>query len=231
MITAIVPARSGSKRLPGKNIKLLGVRPLIFHTLDAVMDHEYITKVIFTTDSDTYIDLVQKEYGNRITIEKRPDHYAADTTKVHDEIVRLAENEAIDTDWFMLCLPTAPLRNHATVARLLADWKVDQQPRFSACQYNFPIQFAFDIDAEGQWQPISEDSPMITGNTRSQDIPKRYRPNGAIYLHKKESLYHNKTFYIDAKPFLISEIESTDVDTELDFALAEVLMNEANEAC
>lgn len=224
LITAIVPARSGSKRLPGKNVKLLRGRPLIFHTLDALVDHQQITKVVFTTDSDSYIDLVRDEYGDAVKIEKRPEHYASDTTKVHDEVVRLADTSVIDSQWFMLCLPTAPLRNHQTVKNLLAAWSVDQQARFSASAYTFPIQFAFEIDDQGSWNPVLKDSPMLTGNTRSQDIPTRYRPNGAIYLQMVDQLYKNKTFYINAKPFLITDIESTDVDNEIDFKIAESLM-------
>lgn len=226
MITAIVPARGGSKRLPGKNIRPLAGRPLIFHTLDALIGHAEILRVIFTTDSDEYIGLVKAEYGDKVFIEKRPEHYASDTTKVHDEIVRLATENIIDTDWFMLCLPTAPLRTFDTVERLLTEWRVGKNALFSASKYAFPIQFAFDINNSGDWEPILQDSPMVTGNTRSQDIPTRFRPNGAIYLQKKETLSKNITFYLDAKPFLTTEVESTDVDTALDFKLAEVLINE-----
>lgn len=227
MITAIVPARGGSKRLPGKNIKPLAGRPLIFHTLDALLDHSEITKRVFTSDSDEYIKLVSGEYGDQISIEKRPDHFASDTIKVFDELVRLAETNIIDTEWFMLCLPTAPLRSHVTVERLLQEWRKDHCARFSASNYDFPIQFAFDISVDGEWEPIFSDSPMVTGKTRSQDIPTKYRPNGAIYLQRTETLFENNTFYKNAKPFLISDIESTDVDTELDFKLAELLIGKA----
>ena len=225
MITAVVPARSGSKRLPGKNIKHLRGRPLIFHTLDALLDHPEISKIVFTTDSDSYIDLVIAEYGDIVTIEKRPEYYASDTTKVHDEILRLANTKVISTKWFMLCLPTAPLRSHLTVKKFLDNWRSDYSARFSASAYSFPIQFAFDIDNDGSWIPLLDDSPMLTGNTRSQDIPTRYRPNGAIYLQTVEELFKNKTFYINAKPFLISQVESTDVDSEVDFKLAELLID------
>lgn len=226
MITAIVPARGGSKRLPGKNIKLLNNRPLIFHTLDALVGQRFVDKVVFTTDSDQYIELVVAEYGDKVVIEKRPDSYASDTMKVYDEIVRLKKTKVLDSDWFMLCLPTAPLRTFDTVSRMLTDWEVDSKARFSASEYDFPIQFGFDIDANGEWVPLLDDSPMITGNTRSQDIPVRYRPNGAIYLQKTETLGRTKTFYLEAKPFLMDELESIDVDNELDFKIAEVVMKE-----
>lgn len=229
MITAVIPARSGSKRLPGKNTRLLNGRPLIFHSLDAVLNHAAITKVVFTTESDEYIRLVVNEYGDRVVIEKRPERFASDNAKVYDEVVRLAKNNIIDTDWFMLCLPTAPLRSHATVARLLQAWEIDQHARFSASPYGFPIQFAFDMEANEDWKPIFESSPMLTGDTRSQNIPARYRPNGAIYLHRTDQLKLVKTFYIGAKPFLISDIEGIDVDTPIDFKVAELLMAERDQ--
>jgi len=224
MITAIIPARGGSKRLPGKNVRLLAGRPLIFHTIDAVLNHPAISRIIFTTDSDAYINLVRTEYDDQVAIIKRPTEYASDKAKVYDEVVRLAQIGEISTEWFLTCLPTAPLRNHVTVEKLLAEWTEEPTPRFSVSKYSFPIQFAFDIDDDGDWRSIFADSPMVTGKTRSQDIPPRYRPNGAMYLQKTVNLESNKTFYIDAKPFLISEVESTDVDTEIDFALAEILL-------
>lgn len=228
MITAIVPARAGSKRLPGKNIKMLAGKPLIFHTIDALVGHQGISKVVFTTDSDDYIELVIAEYGDKVVIEKRPESYASDTMKVYDEIVRLKQTKVLDSDWFMLCLPTAPLRTFDTVSRMLKEWDRDGLARFSASEYDFPIQFGFDIDANGDWVPLLDDSPMITGNTRSQDIPIRYRPNGAIYLQKTETLGRTKTFYLEAKPFLMDEFESIDVDNELDFKIAEVVIKEKN---
>ena len=57
MITAVIPARSGSKRLPVKNVRKLAGRPLVFYTLDSVLGHSEITKIIFTTDSEEYINL------------------------------------------------------------------------------------------------------------------------------------------------------------------------------
>ena len=105
----------------------------------------------------------------------------------------------------------------------LDEWSLDLKPRFSASEYGFPVQFSFDIDSNGNWIPDMDDSPMITGNTRSQDIPKRYRPNGAMYLQKVSSLYKNMTFYIDAVPFVMSESDSIDIDNAEDFAIAEVL--------
>ena len=99
---------------------------------------------------------------------------------------------------------------------------------FTASEYDFPIQFAFNIDQSGAWEAVNSNSPMLTGKTRSQDLSKKYRPNGAIYLLESRSFISNATFYMCAKPFLISKRESIDVDTRLDFKIAEILINEEN---
>lgn len=221
-ITAIVPARGGSKRLPGKNLKLLGGRPLLFHTLDALIDHDIDMDVVFTSDCQEYLAAVEMEYGARVSQIHRPKEFATDTTKVHDEVVRLALS-GILSEWFMVCLPTAPFRNHAVVEDFLDVWKQAQEPMFTACEYEFPVQFAFAVTNSCQWDPLLADSPMITGNTRSQDIPKLYRPNGAIYLHRTETLYTNPTFYTDARPYLMSLNDSIDIDTNIDLVIAETL--------
>ncbi len=224
MITAIIPARSGSKRLQGKNIKNLSGRPLMFYTIDAVLGHEEINSVILTTDSEKYIDLAKETYGDTICYECRPPEYANDTAKVYDEIKRLVKTGVVKTPWYIQCLPTCPLRDHKVVRSLLDQWKLDWRPIFSAVAYEFATQFAFNLSANGRgWKAISEQSPMITGNTRSQDIPNTYRPNGAMYLQHVDNI-ENKTLYTFADVFLMTREESIDVDTNLDFLICEQLL-------
>jgi len=223
MITAVVPARSGSKRLPGKNIKLLDGRPLVFHTLDAFINHNKISTVLFTTDSSEYIEMVEEEFGDKVTCIKRPQEYGGDHVKVYDEIKRLISTGDISTDWYLLGLPTCPMRNHDIVSKMLSQWEIDQKPLFSGVEYDFPTQFAFQLSHNKSWQPIINESPMVTGNTRSQDIPKTYRPNGAMYLQKISNI-ENKTFYIGADVYLMDIADSVDVDTELDFLVCEYTM-------
>lgn len=221
MITAIIPARSGSKRLPGKNIKQLAGKPLVFHTIDSVLGHPEISRVIFTTDSEEYINLAKAEYGAKIDYEYRPPEFAGDHVKVYDELKRLIKTGIIRTEWYMQCLPTCPLRDQTIVRGLLDQWKQDHSPVFSVVDYDFPTQFAFNLSQDGKsWEPVVEDSPMLTGNTRSQDIPKTYRPNGAMYLQHVDNI-ENKTLYMDADTYLMSREASIDIDTELDFLICE----------
>jgi CMP-N-acetylneuraminic acid synthetase len=228
MITFIVPARAGSQRLKNKNIKELNGKPLIFYTLESLLDHELISRVIFTSDSEEYCDLVSREYGNKVTIEIRPYKTATNSTKVVDEVERLLENrsEYFDSEWFGLALPTAPLRDHNIVEDALRFFKKTKYPLFSCNVYDFPIQFAFRMVEEQKqnWSPVLESSPMITGNTRSQDIEKLYRPNGALYINSKSNFLKSKILYKNANAFEITSEASMDVDTELDFRIVEQII-------
>jgi len=233
MITFIVPARGGSQRLPNKNIKLLNGKPLFFHTIDALIGHELIDRVVFTSDSKEYCELAEKQYADNITILNRPKETATNKTKVVEELKRIFDihPELFSTEWFGLALPTAPLRSHDTVSNALTFFERTKYPLFSCNVYDFPTQFAFRLDnskfLEQNWRPVLEDSPMITGNTRSQDIEKLYRPNGAIYINKISNFLQSKTLYNQANGFEISSIEAMDIDTELDFKIVESLMKES----
>ena len=225
MITAIIPARSGSKRLPNKNIKMLANKPLIFHTINSVLNHPEITRILFTTDSKEYINLVKAEYDDKLFYEHRPSEYATDNTKVYDELKRLIKNGLIETQWYMLCLPTCPLRNNEIVRDFLDCWNVEKKPIFSANENDFPPQFSFTIDKnKPNWLPLMNDSPMLSGNTRSQDIEKTYRPNGALYLQHVDNI-HKKTLYIDASVYLMNREDSIDIDSELDFIICEQILS------
>ena len=226
MITFIVPARSGSQRLPNKNILPLNGRPLIFHTIDSLLNHELIDRVIFTSDSRDYCQLVKNEYGNKVTLLLRPKATATNTTKVVEELRRIIKehNSLFSSKWFGLALPTAPLRNYDTVFRCLEYFKKVEEPIFSCNAYDFPIQFAFTFNPKSKdinWDPVSIESPMITGNTRSQDIKKTYRPNGALYINSIDNFIKAKTLYENALAYEISADESIDIDNEIDFKIAE----------
>jgi CMP-N,N'-diacetyllegionaminic acid synthase len=224
MITAIVPARSGSKRLPGKNIRKLAGRPLIFHTIDSVLNHQVITKIIFTSDSEEYIDLAKTEYANKIDYEYRPSRYAGDNIKIYDELKRLIKRGRVETEWYMLCLPTCPLRNNKIVADLLTKWNQNHKPIFSAVAYDFPTQFAFTISKDNsKWTPITDDSPLLLGDTRSQDMEKTYRPNGAIFLQHIDNI-KNSSLYVDTNVFIMNPEDSIDIDTKLDFQICESIL-------
>ena len=226
-LTIIIPARSGSKRLTDKNIYPLAGKPLVFYTIDAAIGHPEVSYILFTSDSLKYIDMVEKEYGKKVICIHRPIETASDKTKVTDEIKRLIveEPEYYESGWFSVLLPTAPLRNFNILKSCIDRYRMTQTALFSCHKHDFPPQFSFGIK-DDKWYPLfGDDSPMVTGNTRSQDIAQMYRPNGAIYIQKVETFLKRKIFYDDAIPFIMDQEVSIDIDTLQDINYCEYIMN------
>ena len=120
-ILAIIPARRGSKRLPGKNIKILGDKPLIAWTIEAAKNSQYIDHIIVSTDSDK-IAKVAKNWGVAVPFE-RPSYLSTDEASSEDVIVHtlnwIEENEGILFDYFILLQPTSPLRQTKDIDQAL----------------------------------------------------------------------------------------------------------------
>jgi len=224
---AFVPARSGSKRLKNKNIKLLNGKPLVIWTLEALVKCEKISEVKFSTDSLDYWNIV-KSYINseKITLDYRELNDASDNIKIFDYLKN--NNKKIFSSLkgaFILALPTAPFRNKHHIEEAIKLFESINKPVFSATEFTFPISFAFKLKNK-KWDPVFKNSPMITGNTRSQDQEKLYRPNGAIYIRRIEDLLDSnlKTLYYDAVPFIMDIQDSIDIDNISDFKIAEAIM-------
>jgi len=229
--TAFVPARSGSKRLPGKNIKLLAGRPLVVWTLEAFVNSDKVDEVIFSTDSMEYWEIAKKYIkSDKLVLDFRSSEEAGDTVKIFDYLKN--ENQKIFGNRegvFILALPTAPLRKTTHINEAIALYEAQEKPVFSAVQYGFSISFAF-TQKDNDWKPVFKDSPMITGNTRSQDQAEVYHPNGAIYVRPIDDLRSTKltTLYEDAIPYIMSDIDSADIDNEIDFMFAEAVIKSKN---
>jgi len=223
--TAIVPARSGSKRLPGKNIRPLAGKPLLLWTLEACVHSDSVDQVILSTDSREYWQLARDHIdADRLTLDLRSPDEAGDTVKIFDYLVGSADKIFSDrAGRFLLCLPTMPLRSAEHIGEAIALCEQTGRAVFSAVEFEAPTSFAFSIDEAGEWHPCAQDSPMVTGNTRSQDQLKTYHPNGAIYIREIEDLASPdlRTLYQGALPYIMDRSASVDIDTLEDFKLAE----------
>ncbi len=181
---AIIPARGGSKRLPGKNIKEVNGKPLICYTIEAAIKSGCFDTILFSSDSEEILS-VANEY-KKITIDLRPDSLAGDKVKVIDAVCEIADRDEFQGkfDTISLLLPTCPFRRRATDIQNgfeLLDRDIDSV--ISATNFDFPIRMSFEIDRDTQeLQYIFDPSPLVTGNTRSQDHTPTYRPNGAFYI-------------------------------------------------
>ena len=220
----IIPARGGSKRLPRKNIKLLCGKPLVFYTIDAVLKSKIFDKVIFTSDDDEILNTVSTNYTLPIleTI-KSPKKLASDTSKVIDTVVYFAD---VNYDQTWLTLPTSPLKtskDFISSSHLLEN-KVDSV--ISYTEMEFPPTLGLTAGYAGRLFDYDSTLPWQNGNSRSQDHPTVYRPNGAIYGSWTNRLLNNKNYYKGiVKGHFMPRNRSIDIDTQFEFDLAEFLMN------
>jgi len=226
-ITAFVPARSGSKRVPGKNTRLLAGKPLLVWTLEACANARGVDKVILSTDSQDYWDIARKYIQEeKLAMDWRSSDEAGDKVKIFDYLVSARDKIFTTRDGaFILALPTVPLRRVDQVEEAITQYERTGKPVFSATAYGFPVAFAFNMTEGDDWTPMLPTSPMVTGNTRSQDQVPAYHPNGAIYVRAIADLGMPglKTLYDGARPYLMDANSSVDIDNESDFLVAAAL--------
>jgi CMP-N-acetylneuraminic acid synthetase len=227
-LLSIVPARGGSKRLPGKNTKPLMGKPLLWHTLDAVIPHS--ETIIITTDCNKILRVASIWKNNNahkncnIILHDREAHLASDTSKVLETVVHLVEHHS-DFDMVGLFLPTAPLRKSDDVNKALLQLKKSNADGIiSTTHYEFPPTLSLVMDPDGLLHCADKSLPFITGNTRSQDHVEVLRPNGAIYLKYMKAFQRDLNFFKGrVLSYFMSREKSIDIDTKIDFKVAKLL--------
>jgi len=227
IILAIIPAGGGSKRLPRKNLLPLGGKPLIDYTLNAVVDSQYFDTVLFSSDDDEMLDYASKY--KQVTIEKRDSSLAGDKVKVIDLVKEISARSDFDNyDQVGLFLPTCPFRKASQIVEAAKLLEYSNYSVVSVCPMNDPLQLSLTIDEVSSVinpHAILNPSPLVTGNTRSQDFKPYYRVNGGIYLAWLDKFREKDNFFQgQVKGFVMSSLESVDIDYEHDLEIANLLL-------
>lgn len=221
---AIIPARAGSKRLPRKNLLDLCGKPLIAHSIEAALKSKYISKVIVSSDEEEILNIA-KEY--KADFIKRPDKLASDTATTFDALKHTLENVE-RYDYVVLLQPTSPLRSEKHIneaIELLKEKNADAI--ISVCEMEHSPLWSNTLDENLNMLDFLREEVL---NKRSQDLPKYYRLNGAIYICKTEKLLENKGFFIKENiyAYKMDKKHSVDIDEDIDFIIAEKLMQHNN---
>jgi CMP-N,N'-diacetyllegionaminic acid synthase len=218
---AIIPARGGSKRLPRKNLLDLGGKPLIAWSIESALKSKYISKVIVSSDDEEILQ-ISLNFGANII--KRPDELASDTATTFDTIEHTIKSLE-KYDYVVLLQPTSPLRSekHIDEAIELLEEK-DADAIISVCEVEHSPLWCNTLDENLNMSNFLCDEVL---NKRSQDLEKYYRLNGAIYICKTDKLLENKGFFIKENIFayVMRRGYSIDIDEEIDFKIAEILIN------
>lgn len=225
-IIAIIPARGGSKRLPGKNVKLLGGHPLIAWTIKAAQAAQDVSHIIVSTDDKKTADIAEL-YGVSVP-RLRPERLSTDTAATID-VVRYVldeyEEKHGEVDGVLLLQPTSPFRTAESIQRAIAMFS-DNDARNSVVSVSPAAShpaWCFKI-GKGIMQPFLDWSQL---SKRSQDLEPAYTLNGAIYLISPSALREKKSFVFEGTlPLVMAEgLETLDIDTPEDWAEAEQLVD------
>ena len=225
-VLAIVPARGGSKRLPGKNRLILNNKPLIAWSIEAGLNSSYVDRVIVSTDDQDIAD-ISREWGAEVPF-IRPQELASDKATTVDTIIHALqsiENSDERYDYILLLQPTSPLRTAKHIdeaVELMIEKCADSI--VGVTEVSHPVEWSNTLpDNLSMDNFISKEAYF----TRSQDFPKRYQINGAIYLIKKESLLSSGMMKseVNSIAYIMDKNDSVDIDDRFDFILAETLMD------
>ena len=225
-VFAVIPARGGSKSIPGKNIKALGGKPLLAWPIDVAREVAEIDRIIVSTD-DKEIGDVARRFGAEVY--ERPAHLATDQALVIDalkDLLARLEAEGDAPEWVILLEPTCPLRTAGDVRacmELVATGEYDSVATFKDA----------DLNPHRAWR-IADGVPevFIPGAVPwlpRQKLPKAYQLNGAVYVFRGALLKE------EAKSLLVGRLgavlmpreRSQDIDDHLDFMIVEALLKES----
>lgn len=232
-ILAIIPARGGSLRLPGKNIKLLGGKPLIEWSIDVARKVPSIDRIFVSTDCNDIAD-VCKQAGLDVPI-LRPKDLASDNSPTIDGVkhaIEYLKGRGEIYDFVLLLQPTSPLRSSDHVQKaidIVSSKNADAVISVCKCEHSpiwtnsLPTDFS-----------MSNFLDLKFKNMRSQDLPVYYRLNGAIFLVNIDKLYEEETFILSSNSYALEmdSMASVDIDYEIDFLLAETIIKQfSRDAC
>jgi CMP-N,N'-diacetyllegionaminic acid synthase len=214
---AVIPARGGSKRAPRKNIRLLGEKPLLAYTIAAAREAGLGDATLVSTE-DAEIAAVAKRWGARVLA--RPDALATDAASTESVLLHALDEAAKQgwhPKWILTLPPTSPFRRAATI-RFCMDHAAtsDVDCLFSLTETRASL---WRPGADGRIARLFPDAPR-----RQQDRAPLYEENSAIYVTAVPALRATGSVLgISQQGVSIDPIEGFDINSELDFIIAEAL--------
>ena len=221
---AIIPARSGSKGLPNKNILMLGNKPLIAYTIEAALKSREFERVIVSTDSLEYKYIAEK-FGAKVFM--RSEELSNDKASSFVVIEDVLNKIEITVDYFVLLQVTSPFRNENHIKESI---KVFEK---GIDTYDFLVSMQKSDKSSSLIKPIYNSGTLeeynIDYSNYSRQKYDEYHPNGAIFIGKvKEYLEQKHFFGKRAKAYFMNKEDSIDIDDSLDFEIAITILNKKN---
>jgi CMP-N-acetylneuraminic acid synthetase len=215
-IVALVPMRHHSQRVPGKNYRLLGGKPLFHHIIEALLVVPEITQILVDTDSEPVMAGLQADFP-QVKLIRRPEHLRADAVPMND--ILIYDTEQVQADFYLQTHSTNPLLKPQTIARAIQSLRASypvHDSLFSVTRLQTRL-----YDQYGR--AINHDPKVLI---QTQDLPPVYEENSCLYLFSRENLV-KRHHRIGETPlmFQIDAQEAWDIDEELDFEICNFLLS------
>ena len=227
-IVAVVPARGGSKGLPGKNIKNLNGKPLISYTIEAALKCDAISRVVCSTD-DAEIAKIALIAGAEVPF-LRPKHLSTDeapTPPVIEHAIHYIESqENKKVDIVVTLQPTSPLRNNLHIERALSQFFGGCYDSLVSVRTGHSPWWMFTIENDEAKPLLSPKEAIDPFNLGRQNLPTIYEINGAIYITNRDFLEHSSSIISrnNCDLYIMSQEDSLDIDTMVDFKITEEIL-------
>lgn len=214
-VIVIIPARGGSKRLIGKNIKLLGEVPLIVHSILYAQKHTFIKDIYVTTD-DNEIAKIATDYGAKII--NRPISISGDLEPTVSALKHVVQNLKDDITDIILLQPTNPLRPENLLNEAFMIYKEENYESFFTVSQNHQ---KFGKIYNKKFVPFN-----YKIGQRSQDLEPLFFENGLLYITKVDLILKDTIISENAYPMVVNHpFAKVDIDSQEDFEYAEYLYN------
>ena len=218
----IIPARANSKRLRGKNMKILGNKPLIQYSIDFALNH-FSEETVWVNSDDLQIIEFAKQKGIKTLL--RPDELATDYSSTVDVLkhhVNYFKEQNIACDAIILLQPTNPFREDSLLKEAISS--------FQKAERNSLATFSVSEKKLGIIENDFFKPTNYVPGQRSQDLEKSYFENGLLYITKCDSILEGKVITEDVYPIICNTLEAkVDIDYLEDFLFAESLLKLKNE--
>lgn len=221
-ILAVIPARSGSKGVPNKNIKLLNGKPLMAYTVECAKESCIFSDIIVSTDSEEYAQIARK-YGASVPF-LRSRETSSDTAGSLAVILEVLHNLPSQYDSVIMLQPTSPLREPWHIAEALALYKKKNADSvISVAKFSHSIAWVNFLDETLSLHNFIKKEYL---NKRRQDIPEAYMLNGAVYVFRVKALNAQFNMFGEKSyAYVMDKKYSYDIDDEEDFTVVEALMH------
>ena len=217
-VLGVIPARGGSKRVSRKNLRPLAGRPLLVWTIDAARASEVVDRFVVSSEDVEILDLARSLGAETV---ERPAALASDEAASVDVVIDALDQVADEVEWVLLLQPTSPFRTGEDIDRCVrAAYSAGASAAIAVTEPERSPYLSFTLDDAGYLKALF---PVDFSHARSQDLPRCYAVNGAVYAATTEWLRTKRTFIHDrALAYVMPRDRSADIDTEEDFASAEL---------